>query len=39
MGLITDNESDYNRSSVLPYVGNLRNKKYFLLHGTQVEGS
>jgi hypothetical protein len=36
MGLIGDNESGYNRSSVFPSVGLLRDKKYFVLHGTQV---
>ena len=36
MGLNTpqDNLSGYNRSSVFHYLDNLRNKKYYLLHGT-----
>ena len=29
-----ENEAGYNRSSSLQYLSNLRNKKYYLLHGT-----
>ena len=36
MGLLNDNEMGYNRSSVFPYLDRLRDKKYFVLHGTQV---
>lgn len=36
MGLPTeeDNSVGYNRSSVFHYLDNLRNKKYFVMHGT-----
>ena len=30
----TDNYQGYNRSSAFHYLGNLRTKKYYLLHGT-----
>jgi hypothetical protein len=36
MGLLHDDEIGYNRSSVFPYLDRLREKKYFVLHGTQV---
>ena len=35
MGLLEDNLDGYNRSSVFPYLDRLRNKQYFVLHGTQ----
>ena len=35
MGLLEENEAGYNRSSVFPYLDNLRGKKYFVLHGTR----
>jgi hypothetical protein len=39
MGLLHDDEIGYNRSSVFPYLDRLREKKYFVLHGTQVNNN
>jgi len=35
MGTIHDNAGGYNKSAVFPYLDNLRNKKYFVMHGTR----
>jgi len=35
MGTIHDNPEGYNKSAVFNYLTNLRNKKFFVMHGTR----